>query len=91
MSNSPATEQRALTPDEVRDVCGSIPDWKVEDIIDTGADLEALEEAAAWASGDDESTPLRHLPPHSPAGQVYDILMAGEEAEDEARQPPGAG
>jgi hypothetical protein len=91
MSNGPAIAHRALTPDKVRRVCGSITDRKVEDIIDTGADLEALEEAAAWASGDDESTPLRNLPPQSAPGRVYDILMAGEEAEDEERQPPGAG
>ena len=91
MSKGPTIAKRALMPDEVRRVCGSIPDCKVEDIIATGAAVEALEEAAAWASGDEETTPLRHLPPHGPVGQVYDILMAGEEAEDEQRQPPGAG
>lgn len=70
-----------LTSEDVRRVCGRIPDWKVEDIIATGADLRALEEAAAWAAGDDETTPRRHLPPHGVAAQVFDILTAGEAPE----------
>lgn len=71
-----------LTPAEVRSVCGNIPDWKVEDIITTGADIRALEEAAAWAAGDDETTPRRHLPPHGLSAQLFEILTAGDEPED---------
>lgn len=71
-----------LTSEEVRRVCGDIPDWKLARIVATGADATALEEAAAWASGDDETTPDRHLAPGGAAGRIYDILTADEEYDD---------
>jgi hypothetical protein len=68
-----------LSPDDVRLTCGALPDWKVREIIETNADAEALEVAVAWAAGDNENPPLRHLAPHSAEARVYEILMADEE------------
>jgi hypothetical protein len=79
-----------LTYETVRRVCGDISDRKVSEILAVGGDLVALEEAAAWAAGDDETTPQRHMPPSSPAARFYEILAADEEfADDESR--PGDG
>lgn len=76
-----------LTTADVRRVCGPLPGSVVQEILGTGADLEALEEARSWASGDDEHTPERHLAPSSPAARVYAILAALDEREDDARRP----
>lgn len=78
------TEVR-LTAADVRRVCGVLPAATVQEILAAGADLEALEEAAAWAASDDEHTPARHLPPESPAGKIYEILAASDEFEEELR------
>ncbi len=78
-----------LTPEDIRRVCGNIAAWKVSQIIATGGDMRALEEAAAWASGDDETTPRRHLPPHGAAAAIAEILMAGEEPDEGTRGPVG--
>lgn len=87
---TPATRMTAprLTSHDVRRVCGDIPEWKIEDIIATGASLAELEEGALWASGDNETTPTRHLPPHGAAAAVFDILTVDED-EDEGRAPAG--
>ncbi|MGM0583161.1 MAG: hypothetical protein ACQEUZ_00700 [Pseudomonadota bacterium] len=71
-----------LTSEEVRRICGDIPDWKLAQIVATGADVTELEEAVAWASGDDETTPDRHLAPGGAAARIYDILTADEEYDD---------
>ena len=71
-----------LTADDIHRICGDLPDWKVKEIAASGADLDGLEQAVAWSSGDDESTPMRHLLPASPASRVYDILMADEEVDE---------
>jgi hypothetical protein len=82
----PGSRSTHLSYDIVRRVCGDIPDWKVAEILAVGGDLVALEEAVAWASGDDETTPERHLSPDSPAARFYEVLAADEEfAEDESR------
>lgn len=71
-----------LTSDTVRRLCGGISDRKIEEILATGADLEALEEALAWSAGDDEHTPKRHLAPHGPAARIVEILVADDEYQD---------
>lgn len=77
----------AISSTEIRRICGDIPDWKVAAIQAAGGDINALEEAVAWSSGDDETTPDRHLPPESAAAKIYAVLIAGEEEdEDYARR-----
>jgi len=77
-----AMSQDLLSSDEIRRICGDLPDWKVAAIQATGIQSGALEEAVAWSTGDDETTPRRHLPAASPAARVYDILVADEEEPD---------
>lgn len=77
-----------VTAEEVKRLCGMLPDWKVVAIIETMGTIKDLEEAMAWSSGDDETTPHRHLRPQGAASRIYDILNADEEFdEDEAGGP----
>jgi hypothetical protein len=70
-----------LDVEEVRRLCGDEPDWKVQAILDSGADIAELEAAVAWAAGQDET-------PGSPtlsgrAAEVYEILMADAPPDEE--------
>ncbi len=71
-----------LSAEDIRRTCGDLPDWKLNEIQASGADLDDLKQALAWCAGDDETTPMRHIPPGSAAARVYDVLMAGEEDDD---------
>ena len=86
MTDATETRSEYLSSELVRRLCGDIPDWKVAEILAVGGDLVALEEALAWASGDDETIPERHLSPNSPAARIYDVLTAGEEFTDDERR-----
>lgn len=68
---------------DIRRICGDIADWKVAAIQEAGGGIDALEEAVAWSSGDDENPPVRHLPPGSPAAKIYAVLIAGEEEDED--------
>ena len=48
------TKTTELSREDIRRLCGDILDWKVDAIIATGAGFEELEEAVAWASGQDD-------------------------------------
>ncbi len=72
-----------LTHDQVIGVVGQIDDDKIADIIATGATLEEVVEAFAWAS--DETDALADAE-RSLAGRVaavYDVLTAEEQWEEE--------
>lgn len=69
----------ALSHDEVRRLCGDISDTRIADIIATGATLQEIEVAVAWAAGESDVMGERRHPLSGAARQVYDILMAGEE------------
>lgn len=73
----------AISSADIRRICGDIADWKVAAIQAAGGDINALEEAVAWSSGDDETTPDRHLPPESPAAKIYAVLIADEEDDED--------
>ncbi|QKV19494.1 hypothetical protein [Oricola thermophila] len=73
----------AISSADIRRICGDMPDWKVAAIQAAGGDINDLKQAVAWSTGDDETTPLRHLPPGSPAASIYAVLIAGEEEEDD--------
>ena len=79
MQGSDKTGGASVDEKTVRHCCGDLPAWKVARILEIAPDLAALEAAAAWASGDDETTPQRHMAPHGSAARVYEILVAGEE------------
>jgi hypothetical protein len=72
-----------LSRDEVVGVCGDLLDWKVKAIIETGAGLPELEAARAWVEGADEVLGEEREPLTGITAAVYDILIAGEEFEDD--------
>jgi len=73
--------------DEVRHLCGDIADWKVTAILATGADLDDIGAAVAWAAGEDDVMGEERRPLSGSAAAVYDILIADEEYGDEDRGP----
>lgn len=79
MQGSDKTGGASVDATTVRHCCGDLPAWKIARILEIAPDLAALEAAVAWAGGDDETTPQRHMAPHGSAALVYEILVAGEE------------
>ena len=73
----------ALSHDEIVAVCGDILDWKIKAIIETGASLSELEAARAWSAGADEVLGEERTPLSGVTAAVYDILIAGEEFEND--------
>jgi len=73
----------SLSRDEIVAVCGDILDWKIKAIIETGAGLPELEAARAWVEGADEVLGEEREPLAGVTAQVYDILTADEELEDD--------
>lgn len=73
------TPGHPLSGAEVRRACGDVPDWKIEAIVESGADAAELSAALAWVQGADDLG--RQL--SGGAGQVYDILTADEPPEDD--------
>jgi hypothetical protein len=71
-----------LTRSDIRRICGDLPDWKITEILASGGDIAALEQAKAWSMGDDETTPARNLAPESPAARMLDVLLADEEQDE---------
>jgi len=72
-----------LTRDQITQIVGTIDEVKAAEIIATGANLEELEEAVAWASritqvGEDLERPLAGV-----VARVYRILTIDQEYEDE--------
>ena len=74
----------SLTHDEVRRLCGDIVDWKLGAIIATGASLAEVEEAVAFAAGADDVMGEERKPLAGKVAEVYDILVADDEWEDES-------
>ena len=70
----------SLTLEDVRHLCGDIPDWKVAAIEKSGANAEELELALAWAYGESDVTGEARLPLTGLAAQLYEILIGDEEA-----------
>ena len=87
MTESPQHEKASagrLTHDLIVEIAGETSDAKLAAIIGTGATVEDLEEAVAWASGESDVMGDERLPLSGLASAVYDILTADEPyAEDE--------
>jgi hypothetical protein len=58
---------------------GDISDHSVVEILETGANIEQLEEAAAWLAGENDVMGDARLPLGGPAARVYDILVRDPE------------
>ncbi len=74
-----------LTHDDLRRLCGDIIDWKLSAIIETGASIEEVEEAVAWASGENDVMGEARKPLSGTVAAVYDILTADDELAAEDR------
>jgi hypothetical protein len=70
-----------LTREDVRHLCGDLPDWKIAKIIASEASYPELEAAVLWTQGEDLGPD--HHPLEGNVAYLYEILMAGEEWEDE--------
>ena len=70
-----------LTRDDVRHLCGDLPDWKIAKIIASKATYQDLETAVIWAQGADPG-PDHHVL-QGQAAYLYEVLMADEEWEEE--------
>jgi hypothetical protein len=80
-----AGEAARLDHGEVRRLCGDIADWKISAILATGAEIDDIEVAVAWAAGEDDVMGEARRPLVGAAGAVYDIITADEEYGDEDR------
>jgi hypothetical protein len=72
-----------LTRENVRHLCGDLPDWKVAKIMASKASYQELETAVLWAQGEDPGPD--HHPLEGQVAYLYEILMAGEEWEEQRR------
>ena len=75
-ANAAAT---GLSRREILDVAGNIEDAKVAAIERSGATVEQLEEAVAWASGLSGVMSKERHPLSGVVADVYEILAADEE------------
>ena len=79
------TKTTELSREDIRRLCGDILDWKVDAIIATGAGFEELEEAVAWASGQDDEMAEERKSLTGVVAEVYDLLTADDEFSEEDR------
>jgi hypothetical protein len=73
------------THDDLRRLCGDVVDWKLIAIVETGASLEEVEEAAAWVAGADDVMGDARKRLSGKVAEVFDILVADEELAEENR------
>lgn len=81
----PDKEPQSLAASEVRRLCGDVADWKIAAIVATGAGVDDIEVAIAWAAGEDDVMGEERRPLVGAAAAVYDILTADDEYGDEDR------
>lgn len=77
-----------LTAADIRAICGDILDWKLSAIMALRPSAAEVEAATAWASGQDDLGQAGR-PLSGTTAQVYDILTADEDREEDWR--PAAG
>lgn len=67
------------THHEIIQLFGDLTDHRVVEILETGANMQQLEEAAARLRGQDDVMGEARIPLDGPAALVYDILIRDEE------------
>lgn len=72
-----------LTRDEIRHLCGDISDHRTAEIIATGGSVKDLEVALAWMAGESDVMGEERRPLSGAAAQIYEILVAGQEWQEE--------
>ena len=60
------------------EIFGPLPDARIAAILATGATVQQLEEAAAWAAGESDVMGQMRRPVSGPVAAVFDILTANE-------------
>jgi hypothetical protein len=68
-----------LTHRDIVRLFGDLNDHVVVEILEAGANLEQLEEAAAWLEGENDLMGDARLPLEGPAARVYGILVRDRE------------
>ena len=72
-----------VTAEQIIDIVGPLTDARVMAIIATGATVEQIEEAAAWADGESDVMGDFRIQATGPVAAVYDILRTEQKyAED---------
>jgi hypothetical protein len=79
----PAGAPDKLSHEQITGVVGDIDDMRVVEIIATGATIEELEEAVAWAARESDVMGELRLRGSPVVGKVYDLLTAEEKLGDE--------
>ncbi len=74
----PPVDDRPTAAD-VRRVSGDILDWKISAIVNTGASIDEVEAALAWAAGADDVMGELRRPLTGNVAAVYDILAADDD------------
>lgn len=80
LNGSPAA---TITAQHVVEIVGPLTDARIMAIVATGATVEQLEEATAWAAGESDAMGALERPVAGPVAEIYDILTADEEFGDE--------
>lgn len=75
------------TRDDVVHLLGDISDHKVVEILEIGATLEELEEAAAWLAGESDVMGEERLPLAGATAKIYEIITCDELPERERDVP----
>lgn len=75
-----ADPKSSLTRKDITHLCGDVADWKVAAILKSGANIEEVELALAWAAGESDVAGEARLPLSGKAAEVYEILVGDEES-----------
>ncbi len=73
------TPEPMLTHDEIVEICGDLPDWKIARIEASGTSHDELMVALTWAQGEDEVNKADHYPLAGRAAYLYEVLIADED------------
>jgi hypothetical protein len=79
----PRAVRAPLSHDQIVALAGRIDDARLAAIEACGATLEELEEAVAWARGQDDVMGRSKLPFTERVAELYDILTADEYYDDD--------
>lgn len=79
----PAGVADTLTHEQIAEIVGDIDDMRAAEIIATGATIQELEEAVAWAARESDVMGDLRLRASAVVGKVYDLLTAEEKLGDE--------
>jgi hypothetical protein len=82
-ASGPSAGQAKLTHEQVTGVVGRIDDVRAAEIIATGATIEELEEAVAWAASESDVMGDLRLHASPVVAKVYDLLTVEEKLDDQ--------